>query len=131
MKNITRKHLNNPALVDLVGDAQSGKMPDGIKCAHAPASPACMHLCLLLLTWIAIDALSTVLFLHRVVGTYICLCFSHLRGSQLQYMALQPFCRRLWVWLPIVVGIYLSRVASMMQAEVAGVKTSVRRFPEY
>ena len=34
VKNITRKHLNNPALVDLVGDAQSGKMPDGIKCAR-------------------------------------------------------------------------------------------------
>ena len=47
MKNITRKHLNNPALVDLVGDAQSGKMPDGIKCApgsyglgfHDPNNP--------------------------------------------------------------------------------------------
>ena len=36
VKNITRKHLNNPALVDLVGDAQSGKMPEGIKCARAP-----------------------------------------------------------------------------------------------
>ncbi len=31
VKNITRKHLKNPALVDLVGDAQSGKMPDAIK----------------------------------------------------------------------------------------------------
>ena len=36
VKNITRKHLNNPALVDLVGDAQSGKMPEGIKCAAIP-----------------------------------------------------------------------------------------------
>ena len=26
-----QQHLKNPALVDLVGDAQSGKMPDSIK----------------------------------------------------------------------------------------------------
>ena len=36
VKNITRKHLTNPALVDLVGDAQSGKMPDSIRCALRP-----------------------------------------------------------------------------------------------
>ena len=31
VKNITKKHLKNPSLVDLVGEAQSGKMPDSIK----------------------------------------------------------------------------------------------------
>ena len=36
VKTITKKHLKNPALVDLVGEAQSGKMPDSIKCAHHP-----------------------------------------------------------------------------------------------
>ena len=35
VKNITRRHLKNPALVDLVGDSQSGKMPDSIRCACA------------------------------------------------------------------------------------------------
>lgn len=35
VKNITRRHLNNPALVDLVGDSQSGKMPDSIRCTCA------------------------------------------------------------------------------------------------
>lgn len=39
VKNITRKHLKNPALVDLVGDAQSGKMPDAIKCVAVLCSP--------------------------------------------------------------------------------------------
>ncbi|CAL8467793.1 g7341 [Coccomyxa elongata] len=39
VKNITRKHLKNPALVDLVGDAQSGKMPDVIKCVAFLCSP--------------------------------------------------------------------------------------------
>ncbi len=37
VKNITRRHLQNPALVDLVGEAQSGKMPDSIKCAACPS----------------------------------------------------------------------------------------------
>ncbi len=34
VKNITRRHLKNPALVDLVGDAQSGKMPESIRRAR-------------------------------------------------------------------------------------------------
>lgn len=34
VKNITKRFLNNPTLVDLVGDAQSGKMPDSIKCVQ-------------------------------------------------------------------------------------------------
>lgn len=36
VKNITKRHLKNPALVDLVGDSQSGKMPDSIKCGLSP-----------------------------------------------------------------------------------------------
>ena len=32
VKNITRRYLQNPALVDLVGDSQTGKMPESIRC---------------------------------------------------------------------------------------------------
>jgi ATP-dependent RNA helicase DDX21 len=39
VKNITKRFLKEPALVDLVGEAQSGKMPDSIKCACAPLPP--------------------------------------------------------------------------------------------
>ena len=49
VKNITRRHLKNPALVDLVGDSQSGKMPDSIRRARALPPwhgwHACRHAC--------------------------------------------------------------------------------------
>ena len=43
VKNITRRHLKNPALVDLVGEAQSGKMPDSIKYAAGPSRAYLPH----------------------------------------------------------------------------------------
>ena len=43
VKNLTQKYLNNPVLVDLVGDAQSGKIADSIRSAAAGACPLCLH----------------------------------------------------------------------------------------
>lgn len=33
VKSLTRKHLKTPVLVDLVGDAESGRINESIKCA--------------------------------------------------------------------------------------------------
>ena len=33
VKSLTRKHLKTPTLVDLVGDAESGRINESIKCA--------------------------------------------------------------------------------------------------
>ena len=33
VKSLTRKHLKSPTLVDLVGDSESGRINESIKCA--------------------------------------------------------------------------------------------------
>jgi hypothetical protein len=35
VKSLTRKHLKSPTLVDLVGDSESGRINEAIKCAPA------------------------------------------------------------------------------------------------